>query len=152
MFITYMPPDAEDQEWEFQAGTVKASEAEPVEVSYKKPWDEFLTDLMRGGMRARRHLLWLLLRRAHPTLRYDDVPDIAAGELVVEFDKTEWQLQRDQAVKRGEDEVVLAHIDAELAGAKDGSAEGKALLNRRDRRTESKSRSTSTSPSKTRKR
>lgn len=147
MFITYTPIDGDDQDWEFQAGTVKASEGEPIERSYGKTWDEFLVDLMKGGLRARRHLLWLLQRRDHPALRYDDVADLRAGEMTVDFDRGELQLQRDQLAKQGASEEILAYIDSELANAKEGSAEGKALLNRRERRTGSRSRSTSTSRS-----
>lgn len=143
MFVTYRPSDDAEREWEFDSSQVKASQAEPVEKSYGKTWDQFLADLMAGGMRARRHLLWMLLCREHSTLRYDDTPDFAAGELEVEMDRDELKLVRDQLAAAGQlDDVVLAHLDKELATAREGSA-GKALLNRKDRRTASRSQESS---------
>lgn len=150
MFFTYTPDDGEPQDWEFVASEVKASAAEVVEKSYGSPWDQFLVDVFKGGMRARRHLLWHLMCREHPTLLYIDAPDFKVGEIVVEFDKNELQEMRDQLVKAGGvDDAVLAHIDAEIAKAPEGSDAGKARLNRSERRTASRSRGSSTSPRKT---
>ncbi|MFD9706213.1 hypothetical protein [Lentzea sp. NPDC059081] len=148
MFVTYSPDDGDVQQWEFAASEVTASQAEEVERAYGEPWDQFLVAVFSGGIRARRVLLWHLMRAEHPTLLYADTPDFKVGELECEFDKTELQQLRDKAAQdKSLPAAVLAHIDAELATAPEGTA-GKAQLNRSERRTASRSRGSSGSGSK----
>ncbi|WP_199444455.1 hypothetical protein [Umezawaea beigongshangensis] len=152
MFVTYSPDgDVEERTWEFEAAAITAADAEPVEASFGRTWDEFLVELVRGGIRARRHLLWLLMRREHPALRYEDVPNFATGQLLVELDRDELQAMRDGLPASTAPEA-LARLDAEIAAAPEGSGAGKALSNRRERRTASRSRPSSASPSKTKRR
>ncbi|MFC6094732.1 hypothetical protein [Saccharothrix lopnurensis] len=150
MFFTYRPADGDEQRWEFVAAEVRASQAEPIEKSYGQPWDVFLVDVFKGAARARRHLLWHLMRTDHPALRYEDVPDFALGEVELAFDRGELEAMREQLAGQLTAEQ-LTQLDALVAEAPEGRS-GKALSNRRERRTASRSRSTSTSGSKTRKR
>lgn len=152
MFVTYAPDDGDAQQWEFAASEVTASQAEDVEKTYASPWDQFLVDVFSGGIRARRVLLWFLMRQDHPVLLYADMPDFKVGEVMVEFDRDELQALRDKAAKdKSLPEAVLEHLDNELANAPEGSA-GKAQLNRSARRTALRSPASSGSASKTRKR
>src|SRR5205085_6764143 len=139
MFVTYSPDDGDVVQWEFAASEVTASQAEEIERAYSEPWDQFLVAVFSGGIRARRHLLWFLLKQEHPRLLYLDTPDFKIGELECEFDKNELQQLRDKAAKdKSLPAAVLEHIDTELATAPEGSA-GKAQLNRSARRTASRS-------------
>lgn len=152
MFLTYRPDDGDEQRWDFDASQVLASQAEPIEASYKAGWDPFMVDVLTGVVRARRHLLWHLLRTEHPALRYEDVPDFRLGQVEVEFDRGELTAMRERLAAGGQlTAEQLAHIDGEIAQAPEGSA-GKALLNRSARRTASRSRAGSSSASRTKKR
>ncbi|SEB43625.1 hypothetical protein SAMN04489727_1729 [Amycolatopsis tolypomycina] len=83
MKIIYTPADGDEQTWDWDPKLVRARDAELIEGRADATWDEFQMQLLAGRMRARRVLLWFLLRKDHPTLRLDDV-DFAAGEMKAE--------------------------------------------------------------------
>lgn len=152
MFVTYAPDSGDTQEWEFAASEVTASQAEDIEKAYGSPWDQFLVDVFSGGIRARRCLLWFLIKLDHPTVLYADAPDFKVGEVLCEFDKDELAQMRDKAAKdKSLPAAVLEHIDREIETAPEGTA-GKAQSNRNERRTALRSRGSSGSASKPRKR
>jgi len=153
MFFTYTPDDGDEQQWEFVPSEVLADEGEAAEKAYGQAWDLFLVDVFKGSMRARRTLLWMLMRREHPSLSYVDTPNFKAGEVLVELDRAELQEMRDRlAATPDPDADVLAHLDSELLTAPEAGLSGKARLNRKERRTGSRSPASSTSVRKSRKR
>lgn len=89
MFVTYRPEDGTEQRWTFDPRRVRASKAEMIEKRAGEPWDAWQAAVLAGKMRARRVLLWHLLTVDHPTLRWEDVPDFYAGELLVEYSVVE---------------------------------------------------------------
>lgn len=101
MFVTYKPEtaDGDPQRWEFDPGRVRASEAEMIEKRYGDKWDQWRNDVRAGSAKARRVLLWHLLRQAHHTLRYEDVPDFLMDELLVEHSVGELVELRDRLMK-----------------------------------------------------
>lgn len=121
MHIEYKPADGDAQTWNFCPDNVKSSEAIRIEQAYDEPWDEFVGEVQRGQMEARRLLLWHLLSQTHPTLRVADVPDFTAGQLVVHFSTAELEKIRTRneqtAMPARRREKVLAMIDRELAEA-----------------------------------
>lgn len=121
MFVTYQPSDGERQRWEWDPDRVRQSEAEMVEKRYGKTWDQFKAGVMSGDSKARRVLLWHLLRREHHTLRYEDTPDFYVGELVVEFSTGELAVMRDRIMKANipedEREQMLTALDIQMADA-----------------------------------
>ena len=127
MILVYAPADGDEQRWEFQLGRLRVMEIEAIEKRTDMAYDtEFRENLLKGQVRARRALLWTMLRRQHPTLRFDDV-DFAADELRLEFDRSEWQsMYDDVAAAAGlsdEDrEFRLALIGAEIAKLDGGPA------------------------------
>lgn len=133
MIITYTPEDGEAQRWEWDAGDVRAAEAELMESKAGVPWDQFQMQLLQGMMRARRVLLWHLLRQTHPSLKLTDV-DFATSEVKAEFQADELALLRKgieeaPGVDDEKREQALTMLDrsiAELAAAGD-DVTGKAL-------------------------
>lgn len=121
MFVTYQPSDGERQRWEWDPDRVRQSEAEMVEKRYGKTWDQFKAGVMSGDSKARRVLLWHLLRREHHTLRYEDTPDFYVGELVVEFSTGEIAVMRDRIMKANipddEREQMLTALDIQMTDA-----------------------------------
>lgn len=118
MKVTYAPEGADPQVWDFDPDRVTQSQAELIEKRYGGRWDGFSEDVRAGGARARRVLLWHLLRQTHHTLRYEDTPDFRMGDLRVEFDTGELVLIRERVLKshlsEQEKEQVLLGLDLEL--------------------------------------
>lgn len=130
MDVTYTPEGGAPQSWSFVAGRVPMSEAERIEAHAGCTWDEWITRLQSGAARARRVLLWHLMRRQHPSMRYEDTPDFMMSELVLEYDAAELQRMLDNidAIPVSEDEknAVRAALMSELEKAHERGGQGKA--------------------------
>lgn len=128
MFLVYRPDGGDEQVWVFDPNKLLAVEAEAVEKRTGWDWADFGQHLVKGSVTARRALLWTFLRRAHRTLRYEDVT-FAVGEVTLEFDVEELGNAR-AAVEAAdydsdaERTAALAAIDEQIAEAR--AAPGKA--------------------------
>lgn len=133
MHVTYRPEDGEEQRWEFDPSKVRASKAELIEKRYGQNWDKWRADVQSGNMRARRVLLWHLLTQEHHTIRYEDTPDFAVDELLVEHSATELAAFKDRLMKadlpEADREQMLVALDLEIseAIARGEQLEGKAI-------------------------
>lgn len=124
MHVTYKPEDQPEdavQRWEFDPGRVRQSDAEIVEKRYGQHWDAFRAGLLTGDSKARRVLLWHLLRRDHHTLRYEDTPDFLMGELIVEQGLDELLQLKERVAKAAipdeQREQVEVALDIEISEA-----------------------------------
>lgn len=123
MWVTYQPESGDQQEWEFDADRVRAAEAELIEKRYGETWEMWKAGIQQGSIRARRVLLWHLMRRQHHTLRYEDTPDFYTGEVVVEYNTTELGAMRDAVLqisdpdKAEERAAILGAIDVQMTDA-----------------------------------
>ncbi|GIH29096.1 hypothetical protein Aph01nite_74060 [Acrocarpospora phusangensis] len=137
MYITYTPEETgQAQRWTFDPTKIRASEAEIIEKRYGQNWDAWQAAVQSGNMRARRVLLWHLLKREHLSLRWEDTPDFLAGEVLVEHSVAELQAIRDRVAKANlpddQREQIFTALDAEItdamakAEARDEEPEGKA--------------------------
>lgn len=120
MRVTYSPEGGSPQSWDYQPKRVRQSEAEMAEKRAGLSWDEFNKQLLQGAARPRKVLLWMCMRREHPVLRYEDVPDFAMSEVQVEFDAAELGEVRAlvEKAKDTSDEdraALLAVLDAQIA-------------------------------------
>lgn len=136
MFVKYTPKGDKAQRFEWDPDQVRAGEAEAIEKRFGDTWDNFRVSVMQGSVRARRILLWHLLKRQHPALSLDDV-DFATGELIVEYSKTELaavlaEVEKNvDAIPEGQRQMVLDRLHAELAAAPESEAgTGKARSNK----------------------
>lgn len=111
MKVTFAPDGGAVQSWTYEPRKVRQSEAEMMEKRAGLSWDEFNGQLLKGAARPRKVLLWHCLRKDHPVLRWEDVPDFAMAEVTVEFDASE-----------------LAEVRALVEKSKDASDEDKAAL------------------------
>ena len=73
MLITYRPADGEPREWSFIPRDLTSLEAEDVEDATGWSFPVFQAQFYAGRTRARRAVLWILLRREQPELRFADV-------------------------------------------------------------------------------
>ncbi|MFY1660908.1 hypothetical protein [Micromonospora sp. WMMD1274] len=130
MIVTYKPEGGEAQEWEFRPGRVKSSEAEILQRRFGGTWDEFAVGVLKGDIRARRIMLWHLLRQAHNTLMFEDMPEFYMDELVVEHTKHELGEMRNNVEKLSsltDDERagMLAALEIQIEAAPEGLGKAK---------------------------
>lgn len=132
MFLVYKPEGSEEpKRWKYQPKKLMSPERELLEKLTGKNFTEFTVDVQKGNSRCRRALLFIYLKREHPTLKFDDV-DFAWDELTLEHSKGELQLMRGQlpdTVDPEQLDAVRAKLDEEIAAAYDDpDEEGKAQL------------------------
>lgn len=93
MYVVYAPEDPADgdrQEWTFEPGRVRAAEGQALLREFgEKSWDLFVQGIKVNNLHARRVLLWHLLRRTHPLMRFSDTPDFYADEVTIDFSSKE---------------------------------------------------------------
>jgi hypothetical protein len=129
MHVTYAPEDGDRQEWDFDPGRTRAGDAEQIERQYEATWELFQIGVQTGSMRARRILLWALIRRQHPKLRLADLPDFYSDELTVEYSTRELDDMRERIAKAtmpdSQREAALVAIELEMSKAmeREGVAE-----------------------------
>lgn len=130
MHITYKPEDGDPQEWDFDPGRVRSSQAEMIERRFAGNWDTWAAGVQAGNMKARRVLLWYLTSLQHPGLRFEDTPDFFADELVVEYSVKEITEVRERILKANLDEdrreMTLTALDIEMTKAMERES-GKAI-------------------------
>lgn len=121
MHVTYKPEGQEPQRWEFNPGRVRQSEAEIIEKRFGGNWDVWRNEVRSGSARARKVLLWHLLRREHHALRFEDTPDFFMDELLVEHSVAELVELRERIEKANLDaetrEQIMTGLDIEITDA-----------------------------------
>jgi hypothetical protein len=132
VYLVYKPEGSEESKrWKYQPKKLMSAEREMLERYTGKNFTEFSQDVLKGNSRCRRALLYLYLKREHPTLKYDDV-DFAWDELVLEHSRGELLAMREQLADSVPPEqlaAVRAKLDEEIAQAlEDPDEQGKAQL------------------------
>jgi len=132
MFLIYQPEGSDEpKRWKYQPKKLMSAEREMLEKFTSRNFSDFTIDVQKGNAKCRRALLYLYLKREHPTLKFDDV-DFAWDELTLEHSKGELQLMREAAADTVAPELldaVLEKFDQEIAAAyEDPEEEGKAQL------------------------
>ncbi len=115
MDVTFKPEGQEPQVWGFNSGRVRAVEAEQIEARSGMKYEEWVVAVQQGSARARRVLLWHLIRRDHPKVRFEDTPDFFMDELEIEYDAAELR-------------ELLARLDDASADIEEAAAEKLRLL------------------------
>jgi hypothetical protein len=97
MKIIYAPKGEPEQPFDLDSDDLDTDEAEAIEGAGGEQWDTFgvwVNQINRGGWRASRVALWVLLRRTNPSLAFeefrprvsevrlrpDEEPELAEGE------------------------------------------------------------------------
>lgn len=132
MFLVYTPEGSDGpQRWKYNPRKIMSAERENIERLTNRNWSDFTKEVVQGSSLCRRALLFTLLKREHPALKFADV-DFAWDELKLEYSKGELMQIRAQAAESmtGEDAVTaLAKLDEEIAAAlEDPEEEGKVQL------------------------
>lgn len=131
MILIYEPEGGERRTWNLKEIRFMSSEAETVERSTGLEWQEAKARVIKGSMLALRAIVWVLVKRDQPALRYTQF-DPAENEIGVDFDTEEWAVVRDELANSPDldDEqraIALAQLDAEAAGAAPAEPEPDAV-------------------------
>ncbi len=94
MLLIYKPEGADERRWTFAPDKLLSSEAEAIEKVTEMTYQEFGQALVKGSMRARRALLWVMLKREDPPLRITQV-DPPTGSIGVDYEQHELKAIRD---------------------------------------------------------
>ncbi|MFE2300843.1 hypothetical protein ACFXAW_21970 [Streptomyces sp. NPDC059445] len=132
MFLVYNPEGSESpSRWKYDPRKIMSAEREWVERRTERNWSEFTKDVVQGSSLCRRALLYIFLKREHPTVKWDDV-DFAWDELSLEYSKGELIEIRKAAADSASAEqrdAVLEKLDEEIAAAfDDPDDQGKVRL------------------------
>ncbi|MFG2699528.1 hypothetical protein [Streptomyces sp. NPDC048386] len=129
MYLIYQPEGAEEpQRFLYKPQKLMAPEREALERRSKMDFSDFTKGVLNGNAVCRRALLWVMLKRQHPVMKFEDV-DFAWDELRLEYSRQELTLMRDQLIDAGNaDPEQIDSLNREIATAIDEQAtEGKAL-------------------------
>jgi hypothetical protein len=133
VYLVYKPEGSEEpQRWKYNPKKLMSPERERIEQLTGLDFAEFTQRVVKGNSRCRRALLFVYLKRQHPTTRFEDV-DFAWDELTLEYSRAELQQIRDQAAEGMTPEqaaIALPKMDEEIAAAFEDpdDVEGKAGL------------------------
>ncbi|MBN0043124.1 hypothetical protein JS756_03135 [Streptomyces actuosus] len=132
MYLVYSPEGQDEpKRWKYNPRRMMSAEREAIERRTGRNWSDFTQDVIKGNSLCRRALLHALLKREHPTLKWDDV-DFAWDELTLEYSRAELTEIRQTVADTAtgdERDAVLEKLDAEIADAfEDPEDEGKAQL------------------------
>lgn len=133
MYLTYKPDGSEEpRRWKYEPKKLMSAEREKLERLTDRNFSVFTKDVVQGNSLCRRALLFVYLKREHPTTRFEDV-DFAWDELDLEYSKGELRTIREQVADSATGDqraIVLEKLDAMLADAYEDpdDDQGKATL------------------------
>jgi hypothetical protein len=133
VYLVYQPEGSEEpKRWKYNPKKLMSAEREMLERRTGKNFTEFSEAVLKGNSQCRRALLFMFLKRDHPSgIRYEDV-DFAWDELTLEHSKGELQEMRKHvvdSVSGDQLEAVLEKLDEEIAEAPEDPDEvGKVSL------------------------
>lgn len=115
MQITYTPEGAEPRTWDFEPKKLMSPEAEAIERHTGWTFDEFAGNFLKGSTLAKHAVLFVMLKRSAPQLKWDDV-QFALGEVEVGFSPTEQDQLKEaleaKAAREGLDEKEQNALEA----------------------------------------
>lgn len=115
MLLVYKPDGTDEpQVFPYNPRKLMSVERELIEKISGKLYAEWSQDVVRGGSRARRVLLYIMLKRQHPTIKYDDV-DFAWDELTLQQSKQEYdeliaQIEINPALSQAEIDMTIEKL------------------------------------------
>ena len=132
MYLIYKPEGSDEpKRWKYNPRKIMSAEREAIERLTGRNWSDFVKDVVKGSSLSRRALLYVFLKREHPTTKFDDV-DFAWDELELEYSKGELIQIREVTAEAATGEqraAVLAKLDEQIAEAYDDPDDaGKAQL------------------------
>jgi hypothetical protein len=130
MQFVYKPEGAEPKRWPFDADKLMSPEAEAIERHTKMTYGEWTDAVTRGSVLALHGLLYVLLKRSIPTLKWDEV-QFNLTELDFELDDQETAdtiaaLEAKDELSAGE-EQTLAQLREQVGPAAEATVPGEVV-------------------------
>jgi len=125
MFLIYTPADGEPQKMKYLPNRMLSPETEAMERVTGKNFTQITQEILAGNATCRRALLWVLLKRQHPTLKFSDV-SFAWEEISLQYSRQEYARMISQAKDNltGDDLAnAVSALEADMADAYDDSEE-----------------------------
>lgn len=119
MILTYKPDGEERQVWSVKFGKLRSSEADLIEKFAGVRFVDFQKEATAGPGRSLRALTFVMLKRAHPAMRWEDF-DPLLDEIELDFDKDEMEQVRAEISK---DPTLTAEQVAMLDAAVEAAEE-----------------------------
>lgn len=128
MFLLYTPEDGDEQRFPYNPRRMMSPEMEAIERVTGQSWSKFSANVLEGNALCRRALLWVLMKRQHPTLKFADV-SFTWDELKLVYSRQEYEAMLQQTIENttGDEQAVLvAKLTEEMATAidEDGDEQG----------------------------
>jgi len=131
MFLVYKPSDGDEQRLKYNPNKMLSPEMEAIERATGRGWSEFSTAVVEGNALCRRALLWVMLKRQHPTLKFADV-SFTWEEVSLEYSRQEYEamIEHVRTTGSGDDQAnAIDRFEAAMVDAIDEEEEaGKARL------------------------
>lgn len=132
MQLVYQPEGSDEPtRWKYDPKKLMSAEREMLERRTGRDFSDFTQAVMKGNSGCRRALLFMFLKREHPTTRYEDV-DFAWGELRLEHSRAELELIRQSVLDNApadQQASIVEGLDRQIAEAYDDTEDtGKAEL------------------------
>ncbi|WP_318203028.1 hypothetical protein [Streptomyces sp. SCL15-4] len=108
MIVVYTPAGGEPQH--FDASTLRVSEASIVQRTVDMKWQDVLKGLEQDDLDAMRGIVWVLLKRSQPALRFGEF-DPGVSEMTTVMDDREVDAYIDNAFRAAEADADLSPQD-----------------------------------------
>lgn len=132
MILVYQPEGSDEPTtWTYNPRKLMSAEREAIERRTGMLYSEFTQAVVKGSSLCRRALLFVMLKRDHPTTKWDDV-DFAWDELSLQYSRAEYDQMIEDAsdapsLSSAERAAALEQLRAERETAyEDPDTEGKA--------------------------
>jgi hypothetical protein len=126
--VIYTPEGADPREWDFDPGKMHDVEAIEIEKRTGLTYVEFGERFLKGSILARKALLFVLMKRTIPTLKWDEL-QFTISEVEVNFDAEEKAQIVGALQKKASDEGLEPEekqvLDGFLAEGIEGSTDPK---------------------------
>jgi len=124
MYVVYKPSDGDEQVWEYDPNKLLCAERELIEKRTGMRFTDWTEEVVKGGSLARRALLYVMQKRKHPTIKWDDV-EFMWDQLDVEFSRDELleiraAVVEDDTADAEERTEALAGLDEQIKTARSG--------------------------------
>lgn len=115
MIIVYTPEGGEPEHYD--AASLKVSEASIVQRTVDMKWQEIIAGLDNDDLEAMRGIVWVLKKRANPSLRWGDF-DPGVTELTTRLSRAEVEAYIDNAFAMvgADPEATAERVDSILRG------------------------------------
>jgi hypothetical protein len=111
VYVVYEPEGSEEPtRWVYNPRKLMSAEREAIERQTGLMYSEFTQMVIQGSSICRRALLFVMLKRDHPTTKWGDV-DFAWDELRLEYSRSEY----DQMIQDAEDSLSGEQRDLAVA-------------------------------------